>query len=121
METLLKHGLETKNDKGQTALLLACENGSFEKARELIGKGANVNVRDNNGRTPIMIACEKGQTDLLIFLLSNGAEASVLVNSTLLTREFLKEHPELEGAEPSPDMLEKILSERRKNVIIKSL
>lgn len=59
METLLKHGLETKNDKGQTALLLACENGSFEKARELIGKGANVNVRDNNGRTPIMIACEK--------------------------------------------------------------
>ena len=75
--------------------LLACENGSFEKARELIGKGANVNVRDNNGRTPIMIACEKGQTDLLIFLLSNGAEASVLVNSTLLTREFLKEHPEL--------------------------
>ena len=95
METLLKHGLETKNDKGQTALLLACENGSFEKARELIGKGANVNVRDNNGRTPIMIACEKGQTDLLIFLLSNGAEASVLVNSTLLTREFLKEHPEL--------------------------
>ena len=97
METLLKHGLETKNDKGQTALLLACENGSFEKARELIGKGANVNVRDNNGRTPIMIACEKGQTDLLIFLLSNGAEASVLVNSTLLTREFLKEHPELAG------------------------
>ena len=76
-------------------MLLACENGSFEKARELIGKGANVNVRDNNGRTPIMIACEKGQTDLLIFLLSNGAEASVLVNSTLLTREFLKEHPEL--------------------------
>ena len=34
---------------------------------------------------------------------------------------MLKEHPELEGAEPSPDMLEKILSERRKNVIIKSL
>ena len=44
-------------------MLLACDNGSFEIARELIGKGANVNVRDNNGRTPIMIACEKGQTD----------------------------------------------------------
>ena len=27
---------------------------------------------------------------------------------------MLKEHPELEGAEPSPDMLEKILSERRR-------
>ena len=27
---------------------------------------------------------------------------------------MLKDHPELEGAEPSPDMLEKILSERRR-------
>lgn len=27
---------------------------------------------------------------------------------------MLKEHPELEGAEPSTDMLEKILSERRR-------
>ena len=27
---------------------------------------------------------------------------------------MLKEHSELEGAEPSPDMLEKILSERRR-------
>ena len=34
---------------------------------------------------------------------------------------MLKEHHELEGEEPSPDMLEKILSEGRKNVIIKSL
>ena len=29
---------------------------------------------------------------------------------------MLKEYPELEGAEPSPDMLEKILSEGRKKM-----
>lgn len=95
IENLLKQGLEAKNDRGQTALLLACESGNFEKARELISKGANVNTRDNNGKSAITIACESGQTDFVIYLLSNGAEASVLVNSTLLTREFLKEHPEL--------------------------
>ena len=94
IENLLKQGLEA-NDRGQTALLLACESGNFEKARELISKGANVNTRDNNGKSAITIACESGQTDFVIYLLSNGAEASVLVNSTLLTREFLKEHPEL--------------------------
>lgn len=95
IENLLKQGLEAKNDRGQTALLLACESGNFEKARELISKGANVNTRDNNGKSAITIACESGQTDFVIYLLSNGAEASVLVNSTLLTKEFLKEHPEL--------------------------
>ncbi len=95
VEELLKKGLEAKNKDGKTALLLACEQGNFEKAKELVAKGADINARDNNGRTPLMIACEKGQSDMVIYLLANGADISVIINSSVLTPQFLKQHPEL--------------------------
>ena len=96
IEALLQRGLNAKDDRGCTALLLACEAGKFELAESLLQKGADVNARNNDGKTPLMVALEKGNVSFAIALISAGANAAVLVNSKhLLTKQFLKEHPEL--------------------------
>jgi len=94
IDALLKKGLEAKDDNGRTALLLACEAGNFDMAKGLLQKGANVNARDNSGRTPLMVALEKGQVDFAIMLIGAGANTQVLLNSKILTLEFLRSHPE---------------------------
>ena len=95
LKSLWSKGIDNKDSQGRTPLILAFEQERYDLAKELLSKGANLNVKDNQGRTPLMIALQKGQTEMAILLISNGADISILSNSNVITPQFLKEHPEI--------------------------
>ena len=94
IEKMAKDGINSRDTKGCTALLKACEEGLSDLAMDLIRKGADINMKDSSGRTPLSIALEKGNDALAISLISNGANMSVLYQSNLLTSQFFKSHPQ---------------------------
>ncbi|XP_063924886.1 uncharacterized protein LOC135138796 isoform X2 [Zophobas morio] len=79
--------VNAKNDKGTTALHLACERNSFlppgitteikgdhrDIVEFLIKKGADVNATDQNGMTPLQIARKNNDVDVINALVQNGA------------------------------------------------
>ena len=58
------------------ALLRACSQGKLDLAKELVSKGANVNVKSNNGFTPLHRAAQHGYIKLVEFLLGKGVNPS---------------------------------------------
>ena len=54
------------------------ENGLPEKAKILIGLGADVNARDQNQQTPLHKASSNGHSEIAEILLQNGAEVNAL-------------------------------------------
>lgn len=61
-------------DYGYTALILATLNGRTGIAKELINKGAGVNIQKANGLTALMYAAASGHTEIVKEFLNNGAE-----------------------------------------------
>lgn len=47
--------IDAKNQNGQTAVHLACQNGIESILNKLIDSGANVNCRDKDGNTPLHV------------------------------------------------------------------
>jgi len=58
--------LSIKNDKGQSVLQVAAEDGSLNILHALIDKGLNVNERDNHGNTALMSTCDMKKVRLLL-------------------------------------------------------
>lgn len=65
--------LNSKDQRGRTALHRAANHGHVEVARLLIENGADVNIGDNQGRTPLQYAAIAGQTEVVRLLLEKGA------------------------------------------------
>ena len=59
-------------------LHFASENGLIEKAKILIGLGANVNAKDGNQKTPLHKASVNGHTQIVEMLLHNGVNVNAL-------------------------------------------
>ena len=59
-------------------LHFASESGLTEKAKILIGLGADVNAKDQNQRTPLHKASANGHSEIAEILLQNGAEVNAL-------------------------------------------
>src|SRR5215470_14069801 len=57
-----------------TDLLEAARKGKAKEIEALLGKGADLEVRDNDGRTPLMLAAQYGRTDCVRLLLEKGAK-----------------------------------------------
>ncbi|MGL9779745.1 MAG: ankyrin repeat domain-containing protein [Wolbachia sp.] len=55
-----KKDVNVKNDKGNTPLHLAVEEGNLEAVKHLIEKGADINAIGQHRRTPLCIAAKKG-------------------------------------------------------------
>lgn len=77
--------IDIKNDKGWTALMIACRNSNIYGecfVKLLLDNGADVNLYDNNGRTALMKSVrnmEKDSTENTIYLLlNNGADINVI-------------------------------------------
>ncbi|MFV3410085.1 ankyrin repeat domain-containing protein [Bdellovibrio bacteriovorus] len=66
-------GVEIRNFKGHTLLMLAAYNNQEDAAEFLIERGADVNSTDDMGNSVLMGVCFKGHTRLAELLLSNGA------------------------------------------------
>uniref|UniRef100_A0A8C2EA36 Kinase D-interacting substrate of 220 kDa n=1 Tax=Cyprinus carpio TaxID=7962 RepID=A0A8C2EA36_CYPCA len=65
--------VDTRSENGQTALMLASEQGSLEIVQELIRRGANVNLDDIDCWTALISAAKEGHTEVLKELLENNA------------------------------------------------
>ena len=55
------YGLDTQDNKGYTALILAAYNGQGEAVEHLLKAGANACVQDHRGNTALMGAIFKGE------------------------------------------------------------
>ena len=72
-----KPNLETKDNKGPTALMLATYNEDTEIAKLLISAGANVNAQDEMLNSPFLYAGASGFVPILKLCLDNGADFNV--------------------------------------------
>jgi hypothetical protein len=72
---LLGQGAEvdTKNNQGDTPLMLATKSGKIDTARLLIEKGANLEAKNNVGETALIAACTAGHADIAQLLVEKGA------------------------------------------------
>lgn len=70
----------------------ACDRGSLEKVRLLVGVyGADVNAQDDEGMTPLHCACLSGWPDIISFLKSlPDVDQSIKDNSGMTAAECLE-------------------------------
>jgi ankyrin repeat protein len=66
--------IDTKNDKGDTPLLVVLRDGDSDWAGFLLNKGADVNSHGANGDTPLIAAAKSGFDDAVGWMLGMGAE-----------------------------------------------
>lgn len=93
----LNSTLEKRNNKGETALHLACRLGKTEKVIELLKQGANTNTKDNAGWTPLHEVVQSGRLDLVKLLLQYNALINVpgVFNETPLHEAMRYKHKEI--------------------------
>ncbi|KAG9336176.1 hypothetical protein JZ751_002523 [Albula glossodonta] len=65
--------VDGRSDSGQTALMLAAEQGSLEIVQELIRRGANINLDDVDCWTALISAAKEGYVEVVKELLANNA------------------------------------------------
>ena len=61
---------------GFTALMIAAENGHADVVKELLEKGANVNLENKQGFTALILAAQEGHTGVVTELLTKGADVN---------------------------------------------
>lgn len=83
VDLMLKHCscVNVPNEKGQTALHIACCQTSTRILRNILEHGSNPNARDNGGKTPLHVACRERARDMVELLLVHNADANVYDNN----------------------------------------
>jgi hypothetical protein len=66
------------NEKDQTALHAAAENGHVEVVADLLAKGVDVNARNQQGQTPLHLAALEGHAAVVAALLAKGAAVNAM-------------------------------------------
>nr|XP_033789942.1 ankyrin repeat domain-containing protein 12 isoform X2 [Geotrypetes seraphini] len=74
--TRQKDKVNKRNERGETPLHMAAIRGDVSQVKELIGLGANVNVKDFAGWTPLHEACNMGYYDVAKVLIAAGADVN---------------------------------------------
>lgn len=69
-----KFPLESRDDKGRTALLVATYHNSIAAAKLLIEAGANVNAKDHKQDSPYLYAGAEGKLEILKLTVAAGAD-----------------------------------------------
>jgi cephalosporin hydroxylase len=72
VKELLDRGvdLESTNQDGATALIVAAFEGYTEVVQSLVNAGADIDARNNQGLTPLMAAVTRGHSDIVQVLLT---------------------------------------------------
>ena len=63
-----------KNSKSLTPILLACQSGKLEIAKELLSAGADLTIRDNYGNSSLWAACYSNKAELVRLVEQNGID-----------------------------------------------
>ena len=76
IETLIRQGIdiESRDEQGATALLLATHHNAIDVARVLIEEGADVNAMDRINDSPYLYAGAEGRIEILLMTLDHGAD-----------------------------------------------
>ncbi len=69
-----KLSLESRDEKGRTALLIATHHNAIEAAKLLIEAGADVNAKDNKQDSPYLYAGAEGKLEILKLTVAAGAD-----------------------------------------------
>ncbi|KAI9322737.1 Glycerophosphoryl diester phosphodiesterase family-domain-containing protein [Dichotomocladium elegans] len=100
--------VDTVDENGETALLIAVRNRFLEGVRILINRGhADVNLAEKiNGWTPLIVAAMEGSVDIVQLLLDGGADRTYKDNDGWRAYEhaIFRGHLEI-GRLTKPDML----------------
>ena len=75
VERFLDSGVpvDSPNEIGMTALMMAVQNGNIDTVALLLNRGASVYARASGGCTPMTFAAENGHIALTALLLEKGA------------------------------------------------
>ena len=76
--------VETRDQHGNTLLILACQQGSKKLAKFMLRRGANINAQNNGGNTSLHYLYEYKHVALAEYLLRKGANDGIK-NGTGLT------------------------------------
>ena len=66
--------IHDRDRHGNTALIFALAKGHFECAKELVNKGAKVNVQNRTGYSPLIITAHLGELEQVKWLVGEGAD-----------------------------------------------
>ena len=70
--------VDEQDDKGNTMLLVACQNGHKRMAKIVLRRGANINIQNYLGNTPLHFCYTYGYGDTLgTYLISKGADPDI--------------------------------------------
>lgn len=87
--------IDTRNNKGWSALILAAYHGKIDIAEKLLDAGASLSVCGYNGTTPLMYAFTHyelhGDSRAFHLLLDRGADVSVEDNSGKSLKDYMLE------------------------------
>jgi ankyrin repeat protein len=89
IQMLINHNpvfLNQIDNKGHALLHYAAMCGQLDIMRDLIKKGAEVNIKDTRNQSPLLWAASKGHHEMVAFLITQGAD----INSS--TRNSVSEH-----------------------------
>jgi hypothetical protein len=91
----LKRGfnVESRNDAGQTLLMIACAFGHRSIAKRVMKHGADMDATDVDGKTAAHVALQHGKQAMCEYVLACGASKDI-PDSSGITVAFLMAHPE---------------------------
>lgn len=67
----------SRNQFGESALHIACQNGNIDIGRLLLHCGANPNLKNRSGSQPLLTAVLNNNTNLVRLLLCHGANPNI--------------------------------------------
>ena len=70
--------IDYQDDKGNTLLHIACQNGMKKLVKLFLRSHANINSQNANGQTPLHFACAYEHEELARYLIEKGADDSIL-------------------------------------------
>lgn len=78
IEDLLRDGINVRDEKGDTALMISTDNNYPDITKAILDEGADVNIKNFNGNTALMSAAMNGHNEpaILYTMISKGADVN---------------------------------------------
>jgi ankyrin repeat protein len=87
--------VDTRGPRGETALIVACEQANSAVVAALLEAGADTNVKMPSGKTPLTVAARRGDLAVVDALLESGARVDLTGDDNRTPLMFAAEHGHL--------------------------